>query len=80
MSTAAECARCHQPIRSAAATARRIGSHCWRKLSPAERATIRRLLKLTPAPSTARVRAALNHLTPPGEGQLPLDTQEINTP
>lgn len=80
MSTAAECAVCHQPIRSAAARRRRVGSGCWRKLSPADRAAVRRLLTLTAAPSTARVRAALNHLTSPGEGQLPLDTQEMTTP
>ena len=80
MSTPAECAMCHQPIYSAAATRRRVGSGCWRKLSPAQRALVRRLLKATAAPSTARVRAALNHPTPPGEGQLPLDTQEIDAP
>ncbi|MFM9542287.1 hypothetical protein [Streptomyces turgidiscabies] len=80
MSTAAECAVCHQPIRSAAARARRVGSGCWRKLAPAERAVIRRLLKLAPALSTARVRAVLNVPAPPGGGQLPLDHQEITTP
>lgn len=73
----AECAMCHQPIRSTTAVARRVGSGCWRKLAPAERAVIRRLLKHPTAPSTARVRAALNHLTRAGDGQLPLDEQEI---
>lgn len=71
-----ECAMCHQPIRSGASHARRIGSRCWRKLSPAQRAAIRHVLALTTAPSTARVRAALNHLSPAGDGQLPLDHQE----
>ena len=67
---------CHQPIRSTSARARRVGSGCWRKLTPAERAAVRHLLKHTTAPSTARVRAALNHLTPASDGQLPLDHQE----
>ncbi len=75
-----ECQLCHQPIYSKAARARRIGSHCWRKLSPAQRAAIRHLLKATTAPSATRVRAALNVPTPSGEGQLPLDQQEIDTP
>lgn len=76
----AECAVCHQPIRSTAAVARRVGAGCWRKLLPAERAVIRRLLKHTTALSTARVRAALNQPTPVVDGQLPLDTPEISTP
>lgn len=76
----AECARCHQPIHSQAARVRRIGSGCWRKLAPAERAAIRHLIKTITAPSTARVRAALNHTTPASTGQLPLDTPEISTP
>lgn len=78
MKTPAECAMCHQPIRSTAATRRRIGSGCWRKLPPADRAAIRRLLKRTPAVSTARVRAALNQLATAGDGQLPLDHEPVN--
>jgi hypothetical protein len=76
----AECAVCHQPIRSTAAVARRVGSGCWRNLTGGERAVIRRLLKYSTALSTARVRAALNQPTPVGDGQLPLDTPEISTP
>ncbi|MGY1498579.1 DUF6011 domain-containing protein [Streptomyces sp. QTS52] len=72
-----ECELCHQPIRSAASRARRIGSRCWRKLPPAQRAVMRRLLKATAAPSAARVRRVLNQPTPVADGQLPLDHQEI---
>lgn len=76
MSTPVECELCHQPIRSRVSRARRIGSHCWRKLPPAQRALLRRLLKHTPALSAARVRAALNQPPPADDGQLPLDEQE----
>lgn len=68
---------CHQPVHSSAARARRIGSGCWRKLAPAERAAIRHLLKTLTAPSAARVRAALNQPTPAADGQLPLQEQDI---
>lgn len=73
-----ECELCHQPIRSGPSRARRIGSRCWRKLPPAQRAAIRHLLALTAAPSAARVRAALNQPTPAGDGQLPLDDEPEN--
>lgn len=72
----AECAMCHQPVHSSAARARRIGSGCWRKLAPAERAVIRHLLKTITAPSTACVRAALNQTAPAADGQLPLQEQD----
>lgn len=77
MSTPVECELCHQPIRSGPSRARRVGSRCWRKLAPAQRAAIRRVLALTAAPSVARVRAALNQPTPARDGQLPLAEQEI---
>ncbi|MFF9123201.1 hypothetical protein ACF09J_07865 [Streptomyces sp. NPDC014889] len=70
MSEAAVCVLCHRPIRSAAAAKRRIGSGCWRKLTPAQRATIRR--------NPRDIRAALNQPVPATDGQLPLDEQVIN--
>jgi hypothetical protein len=60
-----ECALCHQPIHSAAARARGIGSRCWRKPSPAQRQAIRR------NPHTAR--AVLARPAPDVDGQLPLE-------
>ncbi|MBL3669089.1 hypothetical protein JL475_24460 [Streptomyces sp. M2CJ-2] len=66
--TETECALCHQPIRSAAAKKRRIGSRCWRKLSPAQRAAIRR--------SPSNVRTALNTPVSDANGQLPIYPQE----
>lgn len=69
MSNAPECALCHQPIRSAAAIARRIGSRCWRKLRPDQRAALRR--------DPARVRAVLDRPVPVADTQLPLEEQEI---
>ncbi|WP_320784153.1 DUF6011 domain-containing protein [Streptomyces sp. CRN 30] len=68
MSEPVECALCHRPIRSAAARARQIGSHCWRKLTPAQRAAVRR--------SPGDVRRALTQPVPAADGQLPLDPQE----
>ncbi|MCL6733324.1 hypothetical protein [Streptomyces neyagawaensis] len=76
MSDPAECQHCHKPIRSKAAMGRRIGSRCWRKLAPAQRAAIRALLTQTATPSAAAVRTALNRPTPSTPGQLPLDEQE----
>jgi len=55
------CELCKQPVRSAAARARRIGGRCWRKLTPAQRAGIR----------TVPARAV-----PTTDGQLRLDEQE----
>ncbi|WP_055529734.1 hypothetical protein [Streptomyces graminilatus] len=72
-----ECELCHQPIRSAPSRARRVGSRCWRKLAPAQRAAIRHLLTHTTAPNPARVRAALNQPAPTTDGQLPLNEQDI---
>ncbi|WP_330349614.1 hypothetical protein [Streptomyces sp. NBC_00582] len=62
------CELCHQPIRSAAARARRIGSRCWRKLRPDQRAAIRA--------EPFRIRAILARPAPATDGQLPLDDQE----
>jgi hypothetical protein len=64
-----ECVLCHQPIRSAAAVARRIGSRCWRKLRLDQRAAIRR--------DPRRVRAVLARPVPVADTQLPLEEQEI---
>lgn len=69
MSTPAECPMCHQPTRSAAARARGgIGGRCWRKLSPDQRAAIRR--------APGRIRAALTRPAPAGDGQLPIEETE----
>jgi hypothetical protein len=65
--TEAECAVCHKPIRSAAARARRIGSRCWRKLRPDQRATLRA--------DPSRIRAALARPAPTSDGQLTLDQE-----
>jgi len=64
----AVCALCHKPIRSAAARARRIGSRCWRKLRPDQRAAIRR--------DPTRLRAILARPTPTDD-QFVIDLQEI---
>lgn len=77
MSESVDCEQCRQPIRSTASKARRIGGHCWRKLTPAQRQAIRQLLTPTATPSAARVRAALNRPAPAGVGQLPLEEQEV---
>lgn len=66
--TEPECAVCHKPIRSAAARARRIGSRCWRKLRPDQRAAIRA--------APFRIRVILARPTPTADEQLPLDSQE----
>jgi hypothetical protein len=63
------CALCHKPIRSAAARARRIGSRCWRKLRPDQRAALRR--------DPARIRAVLDQPAPAAAGQLPFAAEEI---
>lgn len=70
MSEPVLCALCHKPIRSAAARERRIGSRCWRKLRPDQRAAIR----ATPS----RIRAILARPALATDGQLPLDQQEIS--
>ena len=64
-----ECALCRRPVRSAAARKRRVGSGCWRKLSPAQRAAFHR--------SPAAVRAALTRPVPAADGQLPFDDQDV---
>lgn len=76
MSDPVECQYCHKPIRSRSSMARRIGSRCWRKLAPAQRAAIRAALTRTPAPSAATVRNLLARHAPAVDGQLPLDEQD----
>ncbi|MFJ1657207.1 hypothetical protein [Streptomyces anthocyanicus] len=66
--TDVECALCHKPVRSAAARKRRIGSRCWRKLTPAQRAALRA--------NPSNIRAALAQPAPTTDGQLPLEEQE----
>ncbi|AYD81654.1 hypothetical protein SEA_KROMP_53 [Streptomyces phage Kromp] len=63
-----ECALCHKPVRSAAARKRRIGSRCWLKLAPAQRAALRA--------NPRDIRAALAQPAPTTDGQLPLEEQE----
>lgn len=63
-----ECALCHKPLRSAAARQRRIGSSCWRKLAPAQRAALRR--------NPRDIRAVLARPVPTTDGQLPLEEQD----
>ncbi|MDT6983711.1 hypothetical protein ACFSUJ_12055 [Streptomyces lusitanus] len=67
-----ECRLCHRPVRSALARERRVGSGCWRKLSPAQRAAVRR------APAAARASLALP--VPDVEGQLPLEDEVLAPP
>ncbi|WP_328439332.1 DUF6011 domain-containing protein [Streptomyces sp. NBC_00444] len=69
MTETVECELCHKPIRSAVARARRIGSRCWRKLAPAQRAAIRR--------DPGLVRAVLTRPVPTADGQLPLEEQDL---
>ncbi|MGW3410285.1 hypothetical protein [Streptomyces sp. NPDC000888] len=77
MSEPVECQLCRQPVRSGVARRRQIGGRCWRKLSPAQRDTVRQVLALTGTPSAARVRAALNQPAPAGDGQLPLEETDM---
>ncbi|MFE1925834.1 hypothetical protein ACFW91_25085 [Streptomyces asoensis] len=71
MSEPSVCAACHQPIRSAAARARRIGGRCWRKLRPDQRAAIRA--------DPFRIRAILARPAPASSGQLALHEEEITS-
>ncbi|MFJ7100148.1 thioredoxin domain-containing protein [Streptomyces albogriseolus] len=66
-----ECALCHRPVRSAAARRRRIGSACWRKLTPAQRAVIRR--------DPSAIRTALAQPAPAADGQLLFDEPEVGS-
>lgn len=67
-----ECALCRRPVRSEAARQRGIGSGCWRKLTPAQRAARQ-------APAAARP-AAVRRPVPGVDGQLPLEDQEVLAP
>jgi hypothetical protein len=71
-----ECAACHKPIRSSAALTRRIGSRCWRKLRPDQRAALTALTRRSRSLGPAEVRAALNRPAPSAPGQLPLSSEE----
>ncbi|MER6531181.1 hypothetical protein [Streptomyces sp. NPDC001508] len=64
MAEPVDCALCHKPIRSTAAIGRRIGSRCWRKLRPEQRAALRR--------DPTRIRAVLTQPVPIADTQLPL--------
>ncbi|MEU1496092.1 hypothetical protein [Streptomyces sp. NPDC005732] len=72
MSSNVECQLCHQPVRSDLARRRRIGSRCWRKLRPAQRAAITELVRRGWSLGPNEARAALSRPAPAGDGQLPL--------
>ncbi|MGW6210979.1 hypothetical protein [Streptomyces sp. NPDC055109] len=72
MSSEIECQLCHQPVRSAAARARRVGSSCWRKLRPDQRAAITQLTRRGWSLGPHEARAALNRPAPAAPDQLAL--------
>ncbi|MEU9134631.1 hypothetical protein AB0D33_01450 [Streptomyces sp. NPDC048404] len=74
MTDEVECQTCHKPVRSRAARARRIGSRCWRKLRPDQRAAITKLARRGRPLGPSETRAALNRAVPPGRGQTALPT------
>lgn len=74
MTDEVECQACHKPVRSATARARRIGSRCWRKLRPDQRAAMTELVRRGRPLGAAETRAALNRAVPPGAGQTALST------
>jgi hypothetical protein len=74
-----ECQACHKPVRSAVAQARRIGSRCWRKLRPDQRAAITELARRGRPLGPSETRAALNRAVPPGAGQTALPTESSST-
>jgi hypothetical protein len=79
MTSEVDCQACHKPVRSAAARARRIGSRCWRKLRPDQRAALCRLLTITRTPSPSLVSAALNRAVTVGHGQTAIPTDSDTT-
>ncbi|MFF3891353.1 hypothetical protein [Streptomyces sp. NPDC001914] len=70
-----ECQACHKPVRSAVGRGRRIGSRCWRKLRPDQRAAITELVRRGRPLGPAETRAALNRAVPPGHGQTAIPTE-----
>jgi hypothetical protein len=68
-----ECQLCHKPVRSTVARARRIGSRCWRKLRPDQRAAITALTRRGQPFGPAEARAALNRPAPATHDQLALN-------
>jgi hypothetical protein len=74
MTDEVECQACHKPVRSAAARARRIGSRCWRKLRPDQRAAITELTCRGRPLGPREVRAAISRAVPPGHGQTAIPT------
>jgi len=74
MSGEVECQLCHQPVRSDVARARRIGSRCWRKLRPDQRAAIVQLTRRGRSLGPNEARAALSRPATPSEGQILLPT------
>lgn len=74
MSDEVACQLCHKPVRSAVARARRIGSRCWRKLRPDQRAAITTLARRSQPLGLAEARAALNRPAPTSPDQLALTT------
>lgn len=64
------CQLCHKPVRSAVARARRIGSRCWRKLRPDQRAAITTLARRSQPLGPSEARAALHRPAPTTPDQL----------
>ncbi|GGX99104.1 hypothetical protein [Streptomyces fructofermentans] len=71
-----ECTQCRKPVRSALARARRVGSQCWRKLRPDQRAAITELTRRGWSLGPREARAALDRPAPAGTGQLPISDEE----
>ncbi|WP_406365218.1 hypothetical protein [Streptomyces sp. NBC_00645] len=67
-----ECQLCHKPVRSGVARTRRVGSRCWRKLRPDQRATITALTRRGRSLGPHQIRAALNRPAPAAPDQLAL--------
>ena len=75
MTDQVDCQLCHKPVRSGAARARRIGSQCWRKLRPDQRAAITQLTRRGRPLGPDQTRAALNRPAPAGDGQMPFPAE-----
>lgn len=77
MSDEVACQLCHKPVRSAVARARRIGSRCWRKLRPDQRAAITTLARRGQSLGPTEAHAALNRPAPTAPGQLTLAAEDF---
>lgn len=80
MSEEAACQLCHKPVRSPLARARRVGSRCWRKLRPDQRAAITTLSRRGQVLGPGEARAALNRPAPATPDQLDFTATSHDTP